>query len=756
MPVLGSPAADDTVDLVDDEVGFKLGKFCGKYRLRLLVGLLIFLVIAGIVFAVAWILTRPPKICKTALCYEISKDISNQLDKSVDPCNDFYSYTCGGFFKSHKLGANESHVGSSTIIYNDNLKVLRSALQNSSFNYSQSLSIKKTIKIYNSCLNTTAINNRGKDPLVKLIEKYGGWTVTNTNRSNVLLEELMGRVLRELNVQTLLKVVVVTDLYDSNKHILNIIPSQLGMSAGYYKDKSENVKIQKAYKTYMRRIGILLGGDPSTVKDRMDEIYDLEKKLAKAYEAGTVSDDLVETVQQYHRSGRTVDSLDKTLDDFSFASGFTARFMQNFLNAAFSLQGKKFSSNEEVFYQHKKGGEAPIFKSIYDTFISYNSRSYIVKNYIMWKVVSNYVQSMPDRFVKAKLQLNEAVTGRREYQRWSACIQGLMLPMDMTIGRMFVDAHFDENTKSTVKDMTTRVRKSFINNLKSQDWMDKNTKDKAREKANAMKEDVGYPSFIKDDSKLDALYAMLNVSDDFFDNTLALNKMVVQKNLGMLDQQVDRDRWPDGPAQVNAYYNRRQNRIVFLAGILQSPFYKKNYPRYFNYGSLGLVVGHELTHGFDAGGRLFDKDGNLKDWWSPSSTLNFNSRASCLIYQYNSYEVFGHNINGKQTLNENIADNGGIKLAYDAYKSWVSDHEKEGQLPDLNLSVDQLFFIGFATPWCSVYKKDAALFQLRTDSHSYNKYRVIGSLSNFERFSKAFSCSSSKEMNRGEDRCAVW
>ncbi|CAH3194975.1 unnamed protein product, partial [Porites evermanni] len=203
----------------------------------------------------------------------------------------------------------------------------------------------------------------------------------------------------------------------------------------------------------------------------------------------------------------------------------------------------------------------------------YNNRSYIVKNYIMWQVVSKYVHSMPDEFVKAKLRFDEAVAGKLEYQRWTACVQILMVSMDMTMARMFVDAHFDENTKSTVRDMTTRVRKSFLNNLNSQDWMDKNTKDAAREKA---------------------------------------------------------------------------------------------------------------------------------------------------------------------------------------YKSWVSDHEKEGQLPDLNLSVDQLFFIGFATPWCSVYKKEAALFQLRTDEHTYDKYRVIGSLSNFERFSKAFSCSSSKEMNRGEDRCAVW
>jgi len=168
-----------------------------------------------------------------------------------------------------------------------------------------------------------------------------------------------------------------------------------------------------------------------------------------------------------------------------------------------------------------------------------------------------------------------------------------------------------------------------------------------------------------------------------------------------------------------------------------------------------MVIGHEITHGFDSQGRLFDKNGNVKDWWSDSSEYNFEDRARCLINQYSNYEVFGEYINGKQTLNENIADNGGIKLAYDAYQSWVDDNEKEGQLPDLDLSVDQLFFIGFAMPWCSVYKKEAALYQLKTDSHTYNKYRVIGSLSNFKRFAKAFSCSSGSNMNP-RDKCAVW
>jgi len=331
----------------------------------------------------------------------------------------------------------------------------------------------------------------------------------------------------------------------------------------------------------------------------------------------------------------------------------------------------------------------------------------------------------------------------------------MIKPMGMTLGRLYVDANFDESTKTTVKDMTSRLRKAFIDNLKSADWMDYRTKQSAKQKALAIKEDVGYPPYIKVDSKLDEHYSMLNASNYYFENSVAMNGMIVQKSFEVLRHSVNKDLWAESPAEVNGYYSPQQNRIVFLAGILQSPFYTKGYPKYLNYGSLAMVIGHEITHGFDSTGRIFDKYGNVKDWWSLSSTLNFLRRTKCLVNQYNNYQVFGENLNGKQTLNENIADNGGIKLAYDAYQSWVKDNGEEGHLPGLDFSLDQLFFIGFATPWCSVYKKQAALFQLKNDVHSYPKYRVIGTLSNFRKFADAFSCRRGSNMNP-YTKCSVW
>ncbi|XP_078346187.1 endothelin-converting enzyme 1-like isoform X2 [Oculina patagonica] len=748
----GNPVADDRVELFDDEgtgIKYRLRK-CGKTRL--IVISIVLLLVVGAAIAVAVILTKEPLICKTAECYNISKVISNQLDKNVDPCDDFYSYACGGFFKTHHLTVNQSSLGGFTIVNDDNMKVLRKAMETAASNYSQSSAIVKTAKIYDSCIDTAAIEQRGTSPLQKLISQYGGWTVTGGATNSWTVEEKMGRVLKDLNVQSLLSVTVGTDPQESTKHILSISFSSLGMGMGYYfDDSSQGMQVREAYKTYMKTIARLLGGGFYSDQKMMD-IYDFEDSIAQAANPDSVSEDMIETLMDHHRSGRSLDSVDKTLEEFSTDSYFSLSFLEAFLNTAFSNQGITFSSYDNVYYPSSEA-YLNVFQTIRNKY-KYSSVE-TVKNYIMWRVVDKYVMSMPNRFVQAKLKFQKAMAGPREYKRWSFCLESMMKPLGMTLGRLYVDADFDETTKTTVKDMTSRLRKAFIDNLKSADWMDYSTRQSAKEKALAIKEDVGYPPFIKDDLKLDTRYSTLSASSNFFENSVTMNRMVVQENFEMYGQPVNKDLWAESPAEVNGYYSPQQNRIVFLAGILQSPFYRKLYPKYLNYGSLAMVIGHEITHGFDSQGRLFDKNGNVNDWWSYSSTQNFLERAICLVNQYNNYEVFGKNIEGQQTINENIADNGGIKLAYDAYQAWVDDNKKEGRLPDLDLSVDQLFFIGFATPWCSVYKKQAALFQLKNDVHSYPKYRVIGPLSNFEKFGDAFSCKKGSNMNP-RTKCSVW
>ncbi|KAJ7373659.1 hypothetical protein OS493_011268 [Desmophyllum pertusum] len=366
------------------------------------------------------------------------------------------------------------------------MEILRQVMKNAAANYSQ----------------------RGIVPLEKLITQYGGWTVTGTGLNPWTVQEKMGYVLRDLNVQTLLSVSVATDPMDSSQHILRISYSSLGMGIKYYFDESnQGEQIRLAYKTYMKTVARLLGGGIGS-DYKMMNIYNFESSIARGVQSKSVSDDMLESLRDIdgQRSGRSLDSVDKTIYDFCIDSKFDESVILYFLEIAFSKQKITFDGINKIYYPH--------------------SETYLT----LFKTIA-------------------------------------------------------EQYKLT---------------------------------------------------------------------------------------------WAESPAEVNGYYSAQQNRIVFLAGILQSPFYRKMYPKYLNYGSLAMVIGHEITHGFDSQGRNFDKNGNFKDWWSTSSKNNFITRAYCLVQQYNGYEVFEKYINGIQTLNENIADNGGIKLAYDAYQSWVDDNKKRG------------------------------------------------------------------------------
>lgn len=379
----------------------------------------------------------------------------------------------------------------------------------------------------------------------------------------------------------------------------------------------------------------------------------------------------------------------------------------------------------------------------------------IVVNYITWTVINNFIRVMPQKYREARDEYVTAMSGKKTRYRWKDCINGMQSIFGMPLGLLFVDVAFDEKSKETITQMTRLMKDEFIKSVNALPWMSDATKAKAKEKANAIAEDIGYPSYIKDPSKLAATLKGLNVSDSLFENTVSAMAFAADQSYSSLDKPVDRDEWFLGPSQVNGYYSPRQNRIVFLAAILQPPFYNPDYPKYFNYGGIGMVIGHEIIHGFDNSGRFFDKDGNINNWWSIVSQFGFKKRTECLAKQYSQYEVYGKKINGNQTKNENIADNGGIKLAYKAYETLVQKEGTEGALPGLGLTEKQLFFVGFARPWCSIYRKKVAHLQVETDEHTFPKYRIIGTLHNYDKFAEVFNCKPGSAMNP-QNKCTLW
>ncbi|EDO31998.1 predicted protein, partial [Nematostella vectensis] len=340
------------------------------------------------------------------------------------------------------------------------------------------------------------------------------------------------------------------------------------------------------------------------------------------------------------------------------------------------------------------------------------------------------------------------ITGTRgEDPRWQDCTSGVSGTFGMAIGLLFVDQTFKKESKTSAERMIKDIRNVFIDNLQNLNWMDEKTRKVAKEKAEAIRENIGYPDFIKNKTALELEYSGVRVVYTYF-RQHSENLLSVIVNF----------RWSMNPPTVNAYYSSTDNKIVFPAGILQDPFYEGDHPNSLNYGGIGMVVGHEITHGFDDNGRKFNKDGNLLTWWTNNSIEAFKKKTDCLVKQYSSYEFHGKKLNGLQTLGENIADNGGIKQSFQAYQKWKKDNnvEEEKRLPGLEkLSHDQLFFLSFAQIWCSAYRPEAAIRAIENGVHSPGKLRVIGSLSNSNEFAEAWKCPVGSRMNP-KDKCAVW
>lgn len=444
-----------------------------------------------------------------------------------------------------------------------------------------------------------------------------------------------------------------------------------------------------------------------------------------------------------------------TLDQFIKYTGIVAGSsdidLMDFLKRMFNETGYKITGDEMVVTF-----ALDYFKNMSLIFNSTSKR--VIANYMMWHVVLRFSSHLSFKFREVFKEYRQAITGTTaEDPRWQDCLSAVDGSFGMPFGLLFVDETFEGESKKSAEEMIHDIRQVFLANLEKVDWMDEETKQKARDKAEAIRENIGYPEYLTNKTELAKEFKGFDVKkDQYFKNTVQSYTYFNLKNYAKLGKPVDKERWSMTPPTVNAYYSSIDNKIAFPAGILQKPFYDHRFPKALNYGGIGMVVGHEITHGFDDNGRLFNKDGNLKKWWSNSSISAFKSKTQCLIDQYSKYIFHSKNLNGKQTLGENIADNGGIKQAFQAYQNWKKRQGPEPPLPGMEeFTNEQIFFLGFAQIWCSKYRPETAVRQVDFGVHSPGMYRVIGPLSNFDEFAKAYKCPKGSPMNP-EEKCAVW
>eukprot|EP00457_Paulinella_chromatophora_P006412 gb/GEZN01006430.1/.p1 GENE.gb/GEZN01006430.1/~~gb/GEZN01006430.1/.p1 ORF type:complete len:460 (+),score=71.40 gb/GEZN01006430.1/:201-1382(+) len=378
--------------------------------------------------------------------------------------------------------------------------------------------------------------------------------------------------------------------------------------------------------------------------------------------------------------------------------------------------------------------------------------------YLQARLLTSWAPKLSKPFRDASLRFDKAILGIADRgPRWKECVKQTGRWLGFAMDRAFVNQTNGAAARETAKDMIRRVKTAFQTEvLESLSWMDRQTKIKAADKASAVDDMLGFPDWIFNQTVMEEYYEGVDIAETAFaESLIALAAWRFRKNLKKLGQPVDKKEWGMNPSTVNAYYNPSDNKMVFPSGILRPPFYDAEFPMYFNYGALGTIMGHELTHGFDDSGSKYDSTGKLNTWWTNGSRVGFESRAQCMVDQYQEYSIKGKHVNGQLTLGENIADNGGIKQAYLAYQKFVLERGREQPLPSLGLTVDQVFFAGMATVWCSKARDEYAEQALSIDPHSPPMYRVIGSMANSPEFAEAYDCPVGSRMNQPK-KCQVW
>uniref|UniRef100_A0A8C1LGY0 Endothelin-converting enzyme 1 n=1 Tax=Cyprinus carpio TaxID=7962 RepID=A0A8C1LGY0_CYPCA len=677
-----------------------------------------------------------PGMCLSEPCVSVASTVLGALDRSVDPCQDFYTFACGGWMRKNPLPEGKSRWGPFSNLWENNMAIMKNLLENTSMK-SLSKAEQKAQWYYQACMNESKIEELGAKPLQDLINQTGGWGLKGPwDKDN--FQEVLRIVSASFRTSPFFTVFVSTDSKNSSSNIIQVDQSGLGLpSREYYLNKTANEKYLKAYLNFLVELGILLGGSEETSQKMMQEIIDFETALAHI----TVpQEERRDEMKIYHKiQAKELATLAPAVD------------WMPFLSAVFTPVA--LNDSEPVVVYAKE------YLQKVSELISNTNKS-VLNNYMIMKVVRKMVSILDQRFQDAEQRFLEVMYGTKKSctPRWKLCVSDTDSALGFALGALFVKSTFSEDSKAfvSVEDMVSEIKWAFEDSLKTVGWMDPKTKKAAKEKADAIYNMVGYPKFIMKPKELDKVFNDFDVVTDlYFQNVMNYYNFSARVTAYQLRKAPNRDQWSMTPPTVNAYYNPTKNEMVLPAGILQAPFYNHAWPKAMNFGGIGVVMGHELTHAFDDQGREYDKDGNLRQWWQNSSVEAFTHQTQCMVEQYSNYSINKEPLNGKHTLGENIADNGGLRAAYKAYINWIEKNGEEATLPALGMTNHQLFFVGFAQVWCSVRTPESSHEGIITDPHSPSRFRVIGTISNSHEFSAHFGCKADSPMNP-KRKCELW
>jgi putative endopeptidase len=673
------------------------------------------------------------------------------LDKSVPACTDFYQFACGSWSRATPIPADKpSWTRSFDVIQERNENELRAILERYAAGQGKDEpNAQKLGDFYAACVDEGAIEKAG---LGALKADFDAIEKIKTAKDLIpVLASLHGR-----GVPAGFAFESQQDFKDATQVIAAVSQAGLGMPDRDYYLKSDEAtaKIRAAYVEHVARMFVLLGEKPEVARAAAATVLRFEHALASA---SMSREERRDPQKIYHRLER--DGLAKAAPDFAWRDYFAKLgvadvaainvaqpdFIKGF--DALLLAGAPCVVDAPVEGADKAAakGKPAAVKGCAAPAKKFPAAEW--KTYLRWHTVRAAASSLSTRFVDERFQFERALTGAEKLPpRWKRCVRAADDALGEALARPFVAKMLGAEGKAATKQMVVNLEQALSEDIEHLAWMDAETRKKAHEKLTAIANKIGYPDAWRS-------YDALAVDrGDYLANRIHAAAFEVKRDLGKIGKPLDRTEWEMTPPQVNAYYEPSMNEIVFPAGILAPPFYSIGATRAANYGGIGMVVGHELTHGFDDEGRQFDAKGNLLDWWSKSVGDEFDRRASCVEKQFDGYVAVGDtHLKGKLTLGENIADLGGLRIAFAAMKKELAQRPE----PAASFTPEQQFFLGFAQAWCTNQRPEYALLMAKNNTHSPPRFRVNGPVSNMAEFAEAFQCKPDAPMMR-KDRCEVW
>lgn len=646
-------------------------------------------------------------------------DVAN-IDKSLDPCVDFYKYACNNWIKNNPIPPDYPEWISFNEVYEHNLAILHGILEKAGANDPKRSPVMQKIgDFYASCMDEQASNQQRSAPLKPELDRIAAIQDKTQMIEVMSHEQLVGP-------NPLLGFGASPDLHNADMTIA--VVDQNGLSLPdrdfYLKDDAPTVEIRKAFVDHVQKMFVLLGQTPEQASHGADIVLKIETALAKAFMDRTLRRDPESRDHKMTVAAIQAIAPNFHLDRYFAVSGAPA-FQE--LNVA----------NPDYFKQVNLIVEATPLNDW--------------KVYMTWQILNNSASWLSDDFVQEDFKFQQAITGQKELPvRWKRCVNAVDGSLGEALGQPYVDETFGAEGKARMLKMVDALEKALNRDITGLPWMTEETKKQALIKLAAIRNKIGYPDKWRD-------YSKLNISrGDLVGNLLRAGEFESNRQLQKIGKPVDKLEWGMTPPTVNAYYSGSNNEIVFPAGILQPPFFDNKMDDPVNFGGIGLVIGHELTHGFDDEGRKFDPKGNLRDWWTEKDGKEFEKRAGCVDKEYSSFvAVDDLHLNGKLTLGENTADNGGARIALMALHDLMAQSKQDPKKKVDGYTPDQRYFLGFARVWCQNTTPELLRLGVRTDPHSPGRWRVNGVVENMPEFQKAFGCKPGQPM-APENACRVW